>query len=328
MFNLEEDEIDIIMRYYSYVYYKLRGQKFSSQDMQSINENHVIPQEVIDTMESDLEFARYADAFEECVEFSSERNPTGMFHVVKDYMEQHGKVYFKKDIVTYTDELGIKHINEKRSSFDRYEPDDPNQYVISISDHVGLLSTERGADTLKASIERHSMNNVILRNRYGCTPVVIQQQNMETTNLAAITAGRIRPTKDGLKDSKRTGEDCTVMLGITNPKAFDLPNYLGYDVTMLKDKLRILEVVLHRKGIANGLCPLYFEGSVCSFTELPKPNDPTMADVYDYLRRESSVSFFTFNKKVSNKVASNNFIHYLCSRFRNKINKIKQWVRL
>ena len=31
----------------------------------------------------------------------------------------------------------------------------------------------------------------------------------------------------GLSDSKYTGKDCSMMIGITNPFAFELPSYLG-----------------------------------------------------------------------------------------------------
>ena len=50
---------------------------------------------------------------------------------------------------------------------------------------------------------------------------------METSNLEAFKANKIRPTMAGLSDSKYTGKDCSMMIGITNPFAFELPSYLG-----------------------------------------------------------------------------------------------------
>jgi hypothetical protein len=106
---------------------------------------------------------------------------------------------------------------------------------------------------------------------------------METTNLEAFKANKIRPTKDGLKDSKRTGEDCTVLFGLTNPHAFEVPKYLGYDINTLEDRFRVLEIVLARKGRANGLCPMFFNGAVNQYQELPLPNSPEMNSVYQYV---------------------------------------------
>ena len=47
---------------------------------------------------------------------------------------------------------------------------------------------------------------------------------------------------------------------------------MGYDVTQLKDHLRFLEVIVNRNGEMGGLLPLWFDGAVCDFEELPKPD--------------------------------------------------------
>ena len=36
------------------------------------------------------------------------------------------------------------------------------------------------------------------------------------------------------------------MLGITNPFSYEIPEYLGYDITKLRGNARFLEVVLNR----------------------------------------------------------------------------------
>lgn len=162
-----------------------------------------------------------------------------------------------------------------------------------------MLQTEKGM-TLKETIEKLSDYCVILRNRYQAIPVILQQQNNETTNLDAFKAMKIRPTKDGLKDSKRTGEDCTVMIGVTNPYAFELREYLGYDISKLRDNFRVAEIVLARKGKANGLCPLYFNGAVNDYKELPRPDDTQSIEKwYSWLRnkRESKVKTFFIRVK-------------------------------
>lgn len=322
MFPLEESKTSITLRYYCYIYYRMYNQRFSPLSLQSIDAEHPVPQEVIDRINTDEIFARYANAFEECVEFREERNATGIYHVVKDYMEKHGKVLFKTEYYTFTDELGIKHENEPQSVFDKYVPNDENQYVIPIVDHVGLLQPERGLLTLKDNIEKLSSYFVKLRNRYRVTPVVVQQQNSETSGLEAIKAGRIRASKNGLKDSKRTAEDCSMFIGITNPKAYDLASYPinsspSYNITKLKDHFRIIEIVLNREGKANGLCPLYFDGAINNFVELPKPNDPSMQQVYNYVEGlNNSFTFFMHNFKLNNnnKHGTKVYIKYLCSK--------------
>lgn len=77
-----------------------------------------------------------------------------------------------------------------------------------------------------------------------------------------------------------------VVLGLFSPFRFGLKEYEGYDITKFKDKIRFLEVIINRDGEMGGICPLYFDGAVCQFSELPKPNDPEISKVYEYLKAE------------------------------------------
>lgn len=281
-FPLEETKHDITLRIYSYIIsYLTKGKiQISPEDLESVDERKPLPQEVLDIMNSE-QFIKIAEVFEQCIEFCEDRNPTGIYKVVKNYMELHGKIEYEDKTFTKINDLG-ETVTETVQVFKKYIPDNEEEYVISITDHAGLLSEERGY-TLKQTIEKHSEYNMILRNKYGVIPVLVQQQNQETTNLDAFKANKIRPTKDGLKDSKRPGEDCTVLIGITNPYAFGLDEYLGYKVNRLKDSLRILEIVLARKGRANGICPLYFNGATNEYKELPLPTENTIEEVYKYV---------------------------------------------
>ena len=303
IFPLEETEEDITLRFYAYVLYYLTDGRIclSPEELESVDERFPLSQEVLDLMDSE-EFLRISDLFDECVHFhSDQRNPTGIYKTVKSYMENNGTVHYRKKTIRYKDDFGVDK-EETVNEIVGYTPNNPNEYVIFIVDHVGLLQTERGW-SLKDTIEKLSDYCVILRNRYSAIPVIVQQQNSETTNLDAFKSMKIRPTKDGLKDSKRTGEDCTVFLGITNPFAYELRDYLGYDISKLRDSFRVLEVVLSRKGKANGLCPLYFNGAVNDYRELPRPDDTAaMEKWYHWLkqRREKKAvkSFFIYVKQL------------------------------
>lgn len=54
-----------------------------------------------------------------------------------------------------------------------------------------------------------------------------------------------------------------------------------------------------------GLCPLFFDGAVCQFEELPRPdNKNELNKIYDYLkqiRNVSAKSFFSYSIKKNNK---------------------------
>jgi hypothetical protein len=51
------------------------------------------------------------------------------------------------------------------------------------------------------------------------------------------------------------------------------PEREGYDITFFKDNIRFLEVIASREGGGNTMCPLYFDGAVNYFNELPPPSD-------------------------------------------------------
>lgn len=76
------------------------------------------------------------------------------------------------------------------------------------------------------------------------------------------------------------------MLGITNPFSFELPKYLGFDLTKLKSSARFLEVVLGRDGESNAVLPLYFDGAVGYYAPLPKANNTVeLNKVYKLVER-------------------------------------------
>ena len=54
-----------------------------------------------------------------------------------------------------------------------------------------------------------------------------------------------------------------------------MPKPIGYDIKYFKDNIRFLEILGGREGGGGTICPLYFDGAVNYFKELPKPKDTT-----------------------------------------------------
>jgi len=289
-FPLEETKEQVTLRFMAFlIHYLSKGTiNISPTDLKSTDERKPVSDEILSIMES-LEFSAIFDVYDSIVEFCDSAHPTGIFKTVENYFKAHGTIHYKELRFEEEDEFHIKR-EVTRTVFDKYIPDDPEEIVIALTDHVGMLSLEKDTPTIKLTIERHSSYGVQLRNKYGCTIVNVQQQNTETTNLEAFKNNKIRPTKDGLKDSKRTGEDCDVLIGMTCPNVFELDKYMGYDVTKFRDYFKVLEVVLNRHGRANTLCPLYHDGSINYYRELPRPDETsTLSSVYAYMQRQQEV---------------------------------------
>jgi hypothetical protein len=79
------------------------------------------------------------------------------------------------------------------------------------------------------------------------------------------------------------------ILGLFSPFRHEIPEYYGYDVTIFKDRIRFLEILGGRDGGAGTTCPLYFDGAVNYFKELPLPNNKQAMDaVYSLLKRNDN----------------------------------------
>lgn len=211
--------------------------------------------------------------FQEVVTFIDNiKNPTGIYKFMRDYAQSNGTVHMTEKIFK-DNKTGEEY---KNKIFDYYEPNNPDEYVIMIIDHVSLLHQEQGMN-LHQTITKLSSNYLVeLRNRYNFIPVVIQQQSAAQESVENMKANRLKPSLDGLADNKLTARDADIVLGLFSPYRHKIKTYPekdGYNTMYFKDNIRFLEVLASREGGGNSLCPLYFDGAVNFFKELPLPND-------------------------------------------------------
>jgi hypothetical protein len=301
-FPLEETPERIMQRFISWLLFDFsQGRiRISPRDLRSTKT--AVSQEILDVINTD-EIQDILKYFEEHVIFPEEAaNPTGIYKYCKNYAKEHGKTFSKTKI--FKDEFGVEY---EKEVFDRYEQDNPNEYRLIIIDTINLIDTERGM-TLKQSMDKLSEYCAkYLRNRYHYSPVVIQQQAFDQEGNEAFKVGRVRPSVAGLGDSKYTSRDSNVVLGLFSPFRFALKEYEGYDISKFKDNIRFLEMIVNRDGEMGGLCPLFFDGAVCQFEELPRPDDQVgINKVYNYLNRIRSnhtpnKTFFTYGIRKINK---------------------------
>lgn len=271
---LEEKAENITGKFICYLLYILSDRKIriDIKTFKSVDEDRILSPEILQLLGT-LEYQSILRFFEEHVVFIPDRNPTGVYHTLEKYAEANGTIH-KKKVEGYEKEI-----------FDYYEPNDPDEYVLCIIDHISLISCERGMD-LRNSIKKLSEYLKIVRNKYNYIPVVVQQQNSESLSLEAFKANKIRPTQKGLADSQDPGKDCDVMLGITSPFSWELKEYLKYDITKLRGYSKFLEIVLGRDGESNAILGMYFDGATGYYAPLPKyDNIPELNKVYQLIQR-------------------------------------------
>lgn len=303
-FSLEEAIQKVIERYMSYLLYKLDGIRIAPIDLRSTSKDYPVDESILEKLQSE-KYQERLRFFEKCVQFETEdTNPTGILRVCERYAKSVGNY--------------VSHKMESRGNsfkevdvFDSYTPNDPNHYKIVVIDHIGLVDKEQGFKT-KDAVDKMSEYFVkYLRNRYGFTCVAIQQQASESEGLEAIKQKRMLPGTSTLGDSKYTARDCDLAMGLFDPSKFGLPNWLGYEIQNaqgngLKNYARFLYVIANRNGEMGGICPLFFDGAVCNFEELPKTDDTAgLAQYYakalglkSYRQQRRTLNLLTLLKRI------------------------------
>jgi len=223
-------------------------------------------------------FGDYFEKFNKKVTFIDNiRNPFGIYTYIRNYAENNGN-YFDKD----NNKLSLTSAREHPLTIDRYVPNNPNEYVIIMTDHLSLLTPEQG-NTPHQTMTAYSSNYCLkMRDRFGYTIVNVQQQAADQEKQQFISStgrtiiDKLRPSPDGLGDNKLTGRDCDVMFGLFAPHRYKIdiyPQPEGYDITSFKDSYRELSILLNRRGSGFINTHLYFNGAINYFRELPKPSE-------------------------------------------------------
>ena len=276
-FSLELSKEEKMLSCFANILYIKEGLRIAPTDLKSTHAKKVLSSEVLEII---FKYQKYFDKIEEIVEFiDSVRHATGIYDLVRKYAVANGTIYHR-DIVINGEITQVE---------DRYEPNDPEEYVMIIIDHIGLIQPQKLNGTqlsLHESISLLSSDYLIkLRNRFNYIPVVVIQQAIAGENIEHKKAGALRPSVANLGDNKLIARDCNMMIGIFSPFKHEIPEYMGYDITKFKDNIRFMEIIISRDGGAGTICPLYFDGAVTYFKELPRSDDKeSMEKAYNFLK--------------------------------------------
>jgi len=243
--------------------------RIDPKDLRSTKADKPLPQQILEILGTD-EYQDFFEFFEKSVVFIDQiRNPFGIYNFVRDYASTHGTQHKKR--VDFTDN-STGEVKEHEID-DYYEPDDPDEYVIVIVDHMALLTPEKGTTTRDAMVELSSKYFIKMRNKFKYIPVAVVQQAAAQESNENKKLNKLRPTLDGFGDAKVIARDADIILGLFSPYRHEIPEYMGYNITHWKDNIRFLEIIAGREGGGGTLCPLFFDGGVNYFFELPLPTD-------------------------------------------------------
>lgn len=294
-FTREMSKEDKMTEFYSHLLYKLsRGEiRISPVDLKSTRVDKPVPQEVLDLLESE-DYQKYIKAFENTVTYIDDiGNPTGVNKYCRAWAEAHGHFTYTTQRMKDSDTGKVI----EKEVIDQYIPDDPEQIVIIVYDNASNIIEESNLGKM-GSIEKLSKYFVTLRNQLGMSPVLIQHQAQAQEGVDNIKLKLMKPSASGLADCKSTIRDINTAFGLYSPFKFEEHSYKGYDIDVFRNNIRFMEILDDRDNGAGGLvCPLYFDGAVSVFEELPPSSDKeAMQKVYAFLNKVRGTTLLTLHK--------------------------------
>jgi len=266
-FSLEMSKERKLLSILSYKIFKDKGIIVSPEDLFSTFEKRILDDKVETLLD---EYDSYFKELEKTVTIIDNiRNPYGIYKYMRAYAEENGH-YTKKNIKFIND----NGTSETKEVNDTYIPNDPDEYVLVITDHISLLLPEKG-QTLHEAMSKFSSDYCLhMRDKWFYTIVNIQQQaaaqeKQQYTNTGDSILEKLKPSADGLGDNKLVGRDVDVMIGLFDPARYKIKSHEGYNIEKLGDHYRELLVLINRNG--SGFCSdhLLFHGAVNYFKELP-----------------------------------------------------------
>jgi len=200
----------------------------------------------------------YFEWFEQHVEVISHvRNPTGIYKIIREYAKQNGKFYYK----------GI----EVDEGGDRYVPNDPDEYVIVVTDHINLLSPEKGAETLREAMQRHSTDYMLERcvNAYNYIVCDVHQQSAEGENADFNKFNNNEASITTLGNNKELSRNYMVLFSLNMPQRYNIKNHRGVDIQSHGGTMyRGFHILKNRFGPSSIFCPTNINPFAQTFIEV------------------------------------------------------------
>jgi len=219
------------------------------------NKKYVINDDLIDLCDS---YADYFDEmYENCRIIPEAAKPTRIIVELKQEMEKYGKM-------------------EQVDKFTRkFIYNDPNQYVIHLTDHLGKLKSEASLTSKKSIIDDHSVNMGDFRDIYNGIAVDISQFNRSISSMDRLRFTEIDATPSDFKESSEPYENADIVLGLVNPVKLQVTDYDGYDVkrftTGKHNRFRALKVLKNSYGADDFKKAFMFFGENGFIKEIPNP---------------------------------------------------------
>ena len=155
-----------------------------------------------------------------------------------------------------------------------YIPDDPNEVTIFIIDHLQSLKNERGYNN-KQNLDKMSEYAQILRDRFGFSPVIVNQLNRNVGDTFRRVKTDLLPEEGDFSGSSRMFYDCDMAAILFNPYKYNLNTMSGWNIKKCIhegiNRFRSLHLLKNTYGADNQIFGYQFIGENGIFREMTHP---------------------------------------------------------
>ena len=197
---------------------------------------------------------------------------------IKDNLTHPYAIY--RDVYKTATELGeiitkpADYDNTKQQIID-YKPKDNTHWII-VCDNLNNIDKEKHHHDKKEAMDSFVQRDcrLLYSKIFKATIVIIHQQALEAerqqfTNAGGSILEKIKPSLANLGGTKEVVRSYHLVLSLFAPHKFKIEKYKDYDIKMIGNNFRELEVLKTNDGFDNVSVPLYFDGAAELFRELP-----------------------------------------------------------
>ena len=192
--------------------------------------------------------------------YEGNRSAADIFRILKQYAEQNG-------------------VEEQVSEHKKvYIPNKPNEIVMPIVDHMGLIKRTKDTPVKKEAIDKVSEHMQYFRDFHGYSPVVVSQVNRDISNPIYQKMDSFEPNLDQIKESGRPAEDSDCVISLFQPSRYKTTDKT-YNVSKFinpengADCFRKISILKNTYGEADVGIGMAFMGSTGMFKELVSPRE-------------------------------------------------------
>ena len=161
----------------------------------------------------------------------------------------------------------------------KYIPNDPNEHVIVIVDHIGLTKPIKDYPTKKQAIDRLVEHLQYFRDHLGYTCVAVSQLNRDLSNPLYKKMDSFEPHLDNIKETGNLGEASDIVLSLFDPIRYNTTDKNYGDVEKFRSPInghkyfRSVSILKNSYGIDGASIGTVFMGQNGLFKELPKSSE-------------------------------------------------------